>query len=94
MATEPVARGRSVAGVDVYDGYALERRCVGEDDEEFQAQTQHLLEQVYDVIDVLSRARLGRTHTSLLTSLSPGGRWHDVAYPNGEICNELGLLCS
>ena len=38
MATEPAARGRSVAGVDVYDGYALERRR-GEDDEEFQRYT-------------------------------------------------------
>ena len=34
MATEPVARGRVVSGEDVYDGYALERRCVGEDDED------------------------------------------------------------
>ena len=56
MATELVARGRVVsAGEDVYDGYALDRSCVVEDDEEFQAQTQHLLEQVYDAIDVLER---------------------------------------
>ena len=54
MATEPVARGRVVSGQDVYDGYALERSCIGEDDEDFQAQTQHLLEQVYDAIDLLS----------------------------------------
>ena len=42
MATEPVARSRVVSGADVYDGYALERACVGEDDEDFQAQTQDL----------------------------------------------------
>ena len=45
MATEPVARGRVVSS-QVYDGYALERGCVGEDDEDFQAQTQHLTTKV------------------------------------------------
>ena len=55
MATEPVARGRVVSGQTVYDGYALERSCIGEDDPDFQAQTEHLLEQVYDAIDLLER---------------------------------------
>ena len=53
MATEPVARSRVVSGAYVYDGYACARECVGEDDEDFQAQTRHLLEQVLDAIDVL-----------------------------------------
>jgi len=53
MATEPVARSRVVENEEVFDGYALERSCEGEQDEDFRAQTQHLLEQVYEAIELL-----------------------------------------
>eukprot|EP01044_Picomonas_judraskeda_P024197 COSAG03_NODE_6586_length_1033_cov_1.166489_2_plen_93_part_00 len=33
MATEPVARGRVVENEEVFDGYALERSCEGEQDD-------------------------------------------------------------
>jgi hypothetical protein len=63
MATEPVARSRVVGGKEgeVFDGYALQRSCHGEQDEDFRAQTQHLLEQVYAAIELLERRwkRLG-----------------------------------
>ena len=52
MATEPVARSRVVENEEVFDGYALERSCEGEQDEDFRAQTQHLLEQVYETIEL------------------------------------------
>jgi len=52
MATEPVARSRVVENEEVFDGYALERSCEGEQDEDFRAQTQHLLEQVYEAIEL------------------------------------------
>eukprot|EP01043_Picozoa_sp_COSAG02_P004507 COSAG02_NODE_118_length_35376_cov_20.294923_14_plen_90_part_00 len=55
MATEPVARSRVVENEEVFDGYALERSCEGEQDEDFRAQTQHLLEQVYEAIELLER---------------------------------------
>ena len=37
MATEPVARSRVVENEEVFDGYALERSCEGEQDEDFRA---------------------------------------------------------